>query len=160
MKGWFLGCVLAFAVLGSAQEKLDWSACESAVKSMNPQVEKWQKSLPDGFVLSLECAYEGTKEERKRLPERHIPLTRDEIRTLNEYRKAADAFSSAQQEFESYLLQAHHLPILNYDDPCFRFIGIVMDDDFITDDPNPMMPWRCQKRKGQEVKHERTIDDH
>ncbi len=124
---------------------LDWSACKSAQNSLSQRVEELQKTLPDGFRLDIQCSYSGNAKERKQSPVRHIPLTRNEITVLHLLRKDSHASYEALDSFEKRLLVAHRLPKLEPGDPCYRFIGFVLDDDFITDDPNPFMPWGCKR---------------
>lgn len=141
-------CILgAPSMVANPKEALDWSSCQKAKDALRDSVARLQATLPDGLKLELSCMYAGTVEERKRLPERHIPLTQEEANSLNNLRYLRDAAFGTLSGFEDRLIAIHHLPHLEYGDPCYRFIGFKVDDNFITDDPNPFMPWACQAFK-------------
>lgn len=145
MKVWIIGCALLLCLAGkaSAQDHLDWTACQKAAAQLKDDVAALQRTLPEGFHLELTCTYSGTKSETEKQPERHVELAKYEVAHLHELRRVADSAWSNLDAYEKLLIQRHGLPLIDYSDPCFRFVGIKLDDDFITDDPNPFTPWTC-----------------
>lgn len=133
---WF---VMFFAGTCFSQRKeINWKPCQDVMAQFQDKVEKFNAGRKDGLHIELDCLYSGDP-NYKRKPKKHIELTAKEVITLRSLREASHGAYKAQDAYEKYLLAAHHIRERDYGDPCFNFVGFVLDEEFITEDPNPMM---------------------
>lgn len=128
-------CLVGCAV---GQSKLDWKPCKDFTDQFKAQVEKWNADHKDGFSVELGCTYSGDP-HRVPKPKQEVTLTAAEIKHLHALRKIEDAGYDAMTEYENYLFRAHGIRRPVASEPCYYFVGIVVNTDYITVDPNPMM---------------------
>ena len=119
------------------RRSVDWKPCIDFESQFKAQVDKFNTDHPGGPQISFDCVYSGDR-NRTKLPEQHIALTPTETVHLHELRRAEDTGFKAIDEYEKYLFQAHHVHEPRPGDACFYFVGFVLDEDFITIDPNPL----------------------
>lgn len=136
---------LALLMLGistlSAQtrKEIDWAPCQRVTDTFRAEVEKFNSEHKDGLSIMLSCTYGGRTDIPKK-PERHVALTSSEIAHHRALRRLESAAIDAIVEYQTYLLRVHHIRDPKPGDPCFHFVGFVLDSDYITVDPNPMSP--------------------
>ena len=127
---------------------IDWKPCQDITDKLKDQVDKFNTDHKDkdGFEIVAYCSYRGDP-ARKTLPTRHVNLTVGEVKQLHALRNIEDAAFKAMGEYEDYLYSTHHIIKPQLSDPCFYFVGIVVDTDYITVDPNPMLVSECTARE-------------
>ena len=121
------------------RKTIDWKPCSDFTDQFKAQVDKFNAEHKDGFQVLLSCTYSGDP-SRKNLPEQKIALTSGELEGLHALRKVENAAFAAMGEYENHLYRAHHIRKPEIGEPCYHFVGIVIDTDYITVDPNPMLP--------------------
>ena len=133
--------ILAFSLglicRAQVRKPIDWEPCKKVTDQLRAQVDKFNAEHKDGFSITLSCMYSGDPTKRQK-PKQKIPLTASEIRHLHALRKTEDAVYGSMTEYEDYLFRAHHVKKPDINKPCYYFVGIVVDTDYITIDPNPM----------------------
>jgi hypothetical protein len=134
----YLALVFAFSIALMGQKQIDWKPCTDLTDQFQAQVEKFNAEHKDGLQIMLSCAYSGDP-NRKRQPEQKILLTANEITHLHSLRKVEHAAYEAMDEYENYLFRTHHVRKREIGDPCYNFVGIIVDTDYITVDPSPML---------------------
>lgn len=137
--------MVLFLLCGLARgQDIDWSACTKVTAPMEAAVKKFNAGRTDGLSIWLTCQRgQSVAEVKSNKPVRHVPLTKVEAATLNELCAESDKAYKAQTAYEDSLILRHGIHKPEIGDPCYRFIGFVLDDDFITDEQNPMMPFMC-----------------
>lgn len=115
---------------------VDRKPCDDLMAELKARVDKFGGDHPD-YSVDVTCGYRGDPNAKK-LPERHIPLTKSEVETHSALRKTETAAFEAMGKYEDYLLRAHHIRKPEFTDPCYYFVGFVLDTNYITVDPNPM----------------------
>jgi hypothetical protein len=130
--------LLVGAAMGQSRKPIDWTSCQAVTDQFKVQADKFNAEPHDGLKIQLACEYSGDPKRVER-PKRYIPLTASEIIHLHELRGQEHAIFTAVTDYEQYLIHSHHIRQRELGDGCYNFIGFVLDDDFITVDPNPMM---------------------
>ena len=140
MKARIVLAVLFLVGCARAQE-INWKPCQDVIAPMKAAVEKFNAHRTDGFSIWLSCTLGASAaEEMAAKRPRHILLTPTEIVVLHRLREESTAAFHAQESYEKLLILKHGVKNPKIGDPCYRYVGIVADEDFITDDRNPMMP--------------------
>lgn len=111
------------------------AACESVVQL----AAETQKLHPDLSISSM-CGLSESNRDDLKVPVRHISLASTELRHLRSLQALSDAAYEAQNAYEKLLMKRHGVRNVDVGDPCYHFADIVYQTDYITDDPNPMMP--------------------
>lgn len=121
------------------QKQIDWKPCQDMQASLRAQIEKFNAEHRTGAQLELHCLYGGDP-DRTQLPKMQIPLAPKEIETLHSLRADSNAAFAAEAAYEDHLIRAHHIRKPDLGEECYYFVGLVLDTDYITVDPNPMSP--------------------
>ena len=120
-------------------QEINWKPCEDVIAPMKAAVEKFNTGRTDGLSIWLSCRLgKSTADKKAQKPPRHIPLTAEEIVFLSRLRKESKAAYEAQDAYEKFLIVKHGVNKPEIGEPCYRFVGFVLDDNFITDDQTPM----------------------
>lgn len=141
-----ISCVLILAGMmvglanGQSRKEIDWSACQAVTDKFKAEVEKFnaEHAKTDGFSIMAGCTYGGDPKVEKK-PEIKIKLTTAEIAQLHALNKVRNAAWDALALYEDHLFLAHNIRKPSLGEHCYFFAGIVLDTDFITIDPNPML---------------------
>lgn len=136
---WVLLTVLTGCAIAQTSHSIDWKPCQDVVESMQAKAEQFNNSRTDGLVLQVNCLFEG-KSTRKKQPEKHVALTQKEIDQHHHLKEIENAAFKVTAAYEKYLIREHYPKGLDIGDPCYYFVGFVLDQDYITIDPNPMDP--------------------
>lgn len=130
--------ILLLVAAAQAQTEIDWKPCQAVVDQFKEQIEKFNTEHHDGTSINAYCQYNGDP-KRVAQPKRKVPLAANEIVHLHELRAQEHAILTSVTEYEDYLIRAHHIRQYDIGSNCYNFVGFVLDDDYITVDPNPMM---------------------
>lgn len=117
---------------------VDWKTCETVIASLAGAATKFNDAHKDGPQLQIMCEYTGASLPKK--PEQHIPLTSAEAAQLRVYRENTHLAFTLQDSYMDWLLTQHKVKRPEFGDPCWHFVGVVMDTDYITVDPNSGIP--------------------
>jgi hypothetical protein len=131
---------LTATLVGQTRKQVDWKPCKDFTEQFAQQVDKFNAMHKDGFKVNLSCMYSGDPAHRQK-PVRKVALTSAEIERLHLLRKNEAAAFKAMAEYERSLFRAHGVQKPRIGDPCFYFVGIVVDTDYITVDPNTIDPY-------------------
>jgi hypothetical protein len=134
--------VVILSATAFAQSDAFWKPCKNLADKFKSEGEKFNADHKDsdGLQIEISCTYAGDP-HYKRKPDQHIPLTAQEIEHLHELRHEQDAAFKSMDEYEKYLYKAHDAPYKDTSEPCWSFVGIVVNTDYITVDPNPGFPF-------------------
>jgi len=138
-----LGAVLVggstLFLAAQTHKQIDWKPCQAVTDKFRVEVDKFNAEHKDGFRIDLSCSYSGDPEKRL-LPKQYVVLTPSEVEHLHELRKLEHAVFETMGEYEDYLFRTHDVHKPDISEPCYYFVGIVSNTDYITVDPNPLMP--------------------
>ena len=139
MKHIWLLLILLGTCAAQSYGHVDWKPCEDLLKTFKARVDKFNERT-DGLKIDINCVYGGDPTRRHK-PEQRVELTPNEILHLHELRRAEDSAYSMMGDYENYLFRAHHIHKPEISDPCYYFVGFVVDQDYITIDPNSVDPF-------------------
>lgn len=132
----FLLCVLSAGCAFGQTHKITWDACSAQIKPWEAAVKKFNDehaAKKDGLSILLDCQYSNPSPQK---PKQKVPLTTEEINILHSLRDQSDKAFKALDAYEDLLISSHHVKKPSTSDPCYYFVGIVVDTDYITIDPN------------------------
>ena len=136
---------LALLVTTGYCQEINWKPCKDVTATLQGIVDRFNNGRTDGMKIDMYCTLSFSEAEKKaQKPEIRISLTEKEKSILNELRQKAHTAYAAQDAYEDLLMLDHGIKKPAFSDPCYHFVGIKVDDDFITNDPNPMMPYLCK----------------
>lgn len=112
------------------------------MKACNELIGPWQQAIEafnaahkdEGVVANLGCMWQPPQATKR--PVKTYPITPDEAVHLNILRHDSDAAYSNQDAYQNYLYIAHGIRNPEVGEPCWHFVGFILDEDYITDDPN------------------------
>lgn len=107
-------------------------ACKSAMAAL----EYLQKEHPDWKIMAQCGEYEAKGEDHQTT--RTTPLTAKETNDLDYRRAVSTVAFHEENRIEENILAAHHIRKPEYSDPCWHYVGIILNDHFITENlPDP-----------------------
>lgn len=112
------------------------------MKSCDELIGPWQRTIEafnkahkeEGVFANLDCMWSPPQAEKR--PIQTYPITSEESVYLNILRHDSSIAYANQGAYENYLYAAHGVHKPDIGDPCYHFVGFILDDDYITDNPN------------------------
>lgn len=147
MKSFIL--LLMLLIAASLHAQVDFTECEKVTAPWKAEIDEYNaahKAKGDGFQIQAGCMWSNPEPVK---PKIKYPISASEALVLHRLREASYRAFRAMNAYQDYLLAAHGHPKMEYSNPCYHFIGFVLDEDFITEDPNVSFTLGCNLKGTQ-----------
>lgn len=116
----------------------DWTPCTDVTDKWKPEVKAFNDAhSTDGLQIEAACMFHDASPS---VPDKTYPLTNSEAARLRVLRAASAKASDARAAYEKKVIAAHGIHVADFSDPCWRYVGIKMDDNFISEAQKSAFP--------------------